>query len=177
MARRVRRTSGPLDLRTQAILRAVIEEYVTTATPVGSQALVERYGLGVSSATVRSVLAERLRPATAHPRREHRDGNGQAGLPPAGTGVSGDASSARNGQRGCGDGNTDDGADGATRADGWRDAGRLRSDAQLPTDWAGVEAAVAAAVTYALAYTGLADSYSLHIDYRNVPVHEGFEHD
>jgi len=29
--------------------------------------------------------------------------------------------------------------------------------------------------TYALAYTGLADSYSLHIDYRNVPVHEGHE--
>src|SRR6266576_2286397 len=42
----------------QAILRAVIEEYVTSATPVGSQALVERYGLGVSSATVRSILAE-----------------------------------------------------------------------------------------------------------------------
>ena len=58
MARRVRRTSGPLDLRTQAILRAVIEEYVTTATPVGSQALVERYHLGVSSATVRHILAE-----------------------------------------------------------------------------------------------------------------------
>ena len=58
MARRPRRPIGPLDLRTQAILRAVIEEYVTTATPVGSQALVERYGLGVSSATVRSILAE-----------------------------------------------------------------------------------------------------------------------
>lgn len=58
MARRNRRPLGPLDLRTQAILRAVIEEYVTTATPVGSQALVERYGLGVSSATVRSILAE-----------------------------------------------------------------------------------------------------------------------
>ena len=43
LARRVRRSSGPLDLRSQAILRAVIEEYVTTATPVGSQALVERY--------------------------------------------------------------------------------------------------------------------------------------
>ena len=27
-------------------------------SPVGSQALVERYGLGVSSATVRSILAE-----------------------------------------------------------------------------------------------------------------------
>ncbi len=58
MARRTRRPLGPLDLRTQAILRAVIEEYVTTATPVGSQALVERYRLGVSSATVRSILAE-----------------------------------------------------------------------------------------------------------------------
>jgi heat-inducible transcriptional repressor len=58
VARRIRRTSGPLDLRTQAILRAVIEEYVATATPVGSAALVERYGLGVSSATVRNVLAE-----------------------------------------------------------------------------------------------------------------------
>jgi heat-inducible transcriptional repressor len=58
LARRPRRPLGPLDLRTQAILRAVIEEYVTTATPVGSQALVERYRLGVSSATVRSILAE-----------------------------------------------------------------------------------------------------------------------
>ena len=58
MARRNRRPLGPLDLRTQAILRAVIEEYVTTASPVGSQALVERYHLGVSSATVRSILAE-----------------------------------------------------------------------------------------------------------------------
>ena len=58
MARRVKRTTGPLDLREQAILRAVIEEYVTTALPVGSVALVERYGLGVSSATVRSILAE-----------------------------------------------------------------------------------------------------------------------
>ena len=58
MARRIRRTLGPLDLRSQAILRAVIEEYVTTAQPVGSQALVERHGLGVSSATVRSILAD-----------------------------------------------------------------------------------------------------------------------
>ena len=58
MARRVRRPLGPLDLRSQAILRAVIEEYVSTAQPVGSQALVDRYGLGVSSATVRNILAE-----------------------------------------------------------------------------------------------------------------------
>jgi heat-inducible transcriptional repressor len=46
-----------LDLRSQAILRAVIEEYVTTAQPVGSLALVERYALGVSSATGRNILA------------------------------------------------------------------------------------------------------------------------
>jgi heat-inducible transcriptional repressor len=56
--RRARRSTGPLDLRTQAILRAVIEEYVTTASPVGSGALVQRYGLDVSSATVRNILAE-----------------------------------------------------------------------------------------------------------------------
>src|SRR6187200_3529583 len=47
-----------MDLRAAAILRAVIKEYVTTATPVGSQALVDRYRLGVSSATVRNILAE-----------------------------------------------------------------------------------------------------------------------
>jgi heat-inducible transcriptional repressor len=58
LARRIRRSIGPLDLRAQAILRAVIEEYVTSATPVGSQALVDRYRLGVSSATVRNILAE-----------------------------------------------------------------------------------------------------------------------
>ena len=58
MVRRIRRSTGPLDLRSQAILRAVIEEYVTTATPVGSQALVDRYSLRVSSATVRNILAE-----------------------------------------------------------------------------------------------------------------------
>ncbi|MGZ6339321.1 MAG: heat-inducible transcriptional repressor HrcA [Candidatus Limnocylindrales bacterium] len=58
MARRPHRTIGPLDLRAQAILRAAIEEYVVSATPVSSQALVERYRLGVSSATVRNVLAE-----------------------------------------------------------------------------------------------------------------------
>jgi serine/threonine-protein kinase len=37
------------------------------------------------------------------------------------------------------------------------------------------EEAIALDPRYALAYTGLADSYSLHIDYRNVPVHEGHQ--
>ena len=48
MARRKDRPTGPLEPRSQAILRAVIEEYIVTAEPVGSQTLVERYGLAVS---------------------------------------------------------------------------------------------------------------------------------
>jgi heat-inducible transcriptional repressor len=52
------RTSGSLDPRAEAVLRAVIDEYVITATPVGSNSLVERYGFGVSSATVRNILAD-----------------------------------------------------------------------------------------------------------------------
>jgi heat-inducible transcriptional repressor len=58
MARRKDRPSGPLDERARDILRAVIEEYIATATPVGSHALVERRGLAVSPATVRNVMAE-----------------------------------------------------------------------------------------------------------------------
>jgi len=57
MARRKDRP-GPLEPRSEAILRAIIDEYVATATPVGSFALVSRYPLGVSSATVRNVMAE-----------------------------------------------------------------------------------------------------------------------
>jgi serine/threonine-protein kinase len=37
------------------------------------------------------------------------------------------------------------------------------------------EQAIAEDPNYALAYTGLADCYSLHVDYRSVPVVEGFE--
>lgn len=36
------------------------------------------------------------------------------------------------------------------------------------------EQAIAVDPSYALAYTGLADSYALHVDYRSVPVDEGF---
>ena len=58
MPRRIRHDIGPLDMRQQAVLQAVIEEYVSSATPVGSATIVDRYRLGVSSATVRNVLAE-----------------------------------------------------------------------------------------------------------------------
>ena len=50
--------SSGLDARKQTILRAVVVEYVAGAEPVGSSQLVERYGLGVKSATVRNELAE-----------------------------------------------------------------------------------------------------------------------
>jgi heat-inducible transcriptional repressor len=58
MARRPRRTNDSLDERSGSILRAVIDEYVTSAVPVSSGSLVAHYPLGVSSATVRSILAE-----------------------------------------------------------------------------------------------------------------------
>jgi heat-inducible transcriptional repressor len=50
---------GPdLSERQRQILVCVIEEYVATGQPVGSKHLVERAGMRVSSATVRSELAE-----------------------------------------------------------------------------------------------------------------------
>ena len=58
MARRPRRTVGSLDSRSDAILRAVIDEYVISAMPVSSGSLVEHYPLGVSSATVRNILSD-----------------------------------------------------------------------------------------------------------------------
>ena len=47
---------GPMDLdeRKAAILRAVVEEYIETAEPVGSQRVARSRRLGVSSATVRN---------------------------------------------------------------------------------------------------------------------------
>ena len=45
------------DERRHAVLRAIVEDYVATQEPVGSKALVERHGLGVSPATVRNDMA------------------------------------------------------------------------------------------------------------------------
>ena len=43
--------------RRLAVLRAIVEDYVSTREPVGSKALVERHHLGVSPATVRNDMA------------------------------------------------------------------------------------------------------------------------
>jgi len=45
-----------LSSRRQAVLAALVAEYVNTGQPVGSRALVERHALGCSPATVRSEL-------------------------------------------------------------------------------------------------------------------------
>src|SRR6266581_3510566 len=47
-----------MENRKQAILRAVVHEFTTNAVPVGSQALQSRYFVNLSSATIRSELAE-----------------------------------------------------------------------------------------------------------------------
>ena len=47
-----------MENRKQAILRAVVHEFTTSAVPVGSQALQSRYFVNLSSATIRSELAD-----------------------------------------------------------------------------------------------------------------------
>ncbi len=46
-----------LEDRRLAVLRAIVEDYVSTHEPVGSKALVERHHLGVSPATIRNDMA------------------------------------------------------------------------------------------------------------------------
>jgi heat-inducible transcriptional repressor len=45
------------DERRFAVLRAIVADYVSTHEPVGSKVIVDRYNLGVSSATVRNDMA------------------------------------------------------------------------------------------------------------------------
>ena len=39
------------------ILRAIVDEYVATQEPVGSKAIADRHGLGISPATIRNEMA------------------------------------------------------------------------------------------------------------------------
>ena len=52
------RPVSELTERQRTVLRAVVEDYVRNAAPVGSKNLVARWGMGVSSATIRSAMAE-----------------------------------------------------------------------------------------------------------------------
>ncbi|MGH8875748.1 MAG: heat-inducible transcriptional repressor HrcA [Stackebrandtia sp.] len=46
-----------IDERKLDVLRAIVEDYVSTKEPVGSKSLVHRHALGVSSATIRNDMA------------------------------------------------------------------------------------------------------------------------
>jgi len=50
-------SSDPVADRRKELLRIVVQEYVDTAQPVASRAIVEKYNLGVSPATVRNDMA------------------------------------------------------------------------------------------------------------------------
>ena len=47
-----------LDDRKKKVLQAIVEEYIYTAEPVSSKALIEKYDLNCSSATIRNEMAE-----------------------------------------------------------------------------------------------------------------------
>ena len=47
-----------LDDRKKRILQAVVQDYISSAEPVGSRTLARKYDLGVSSATIRNEMAD-----------------------------------------------------------------------------------------------------------------------
>ena len=47
-----------LDERKKKVLQAIVEEYINTAEPVSSNALISKYGLECSSATIRNEMAD-----------------------------------------------------------------------------------------------------------------------
>lgn len=47
-----------LDERKRRILHAIIDDYISTAEPVGSRTIARKYNLGVSSATIRNEMAD-----------------------------------------------------------------------------------------------------------------------
>ena len=47
-----------LDERKQRVLKAVIDDYIESAEPVGSRALARKHDLGVSPATIRNEMAD-----------------------------------------------------------------------------------------------------------------------
>ena len=50
--------SEVLDDRKSQVLRAVIEDYIETAEPVGSRTIARKHRLGVSPATIRNEMAD-----------------------------------------------------------------------------------------------------------------------
>ncbi|HTG01156.1 MAG TPA: heat-inducible transcriptional repressor HrcA [Nitrospirota bacterium] len=47
-----------LDERNRRVLQAVIDSYIASGAPIGSNVLVKQYGFGLSAATLRNIMAE-----------------------------------------------------------------------------------------------------------------------
>ena len=47
-----------LEDRNKKVLQAVIDSYIATGAPIGSNVLVKKYDFGLSSATLRNIMAE-----------------------------------------------------------------------------------------------------------------------
>src|SRR5688572_14772218 len=47
-----------LSERELRVLEAVVQSYIETAEPAGSQMIARRFGLGVSPATIRNIMSE-----------------------------------------------------------------------------------------------------------------------
>src|SRR5919202_5988075 len=47
-----------LSERELRVLEAVVQTYIETAEPAGSQTIARRFGLGVSPATIRNIMSE-----------------------------------------------------------------------------------------------------------------------
>ena len=45
-----------LNQREKAILRSIVQQFILTATPVGSRNITKKYDIGYSPATVRNIL-------------------------------------------------------------------------------------------------------------------------
>src|SRR6202167_4244490 len=54
---RAKEVNRMLDERKLAVLRAIVEDYVSSIERVGSKSLVDRHGLDVSPATIRNDMA------------------------------------------------------------------------------------------------------------------------
>src|ERR671927_934321 len=50
--------SDQLSPRELRVLEAVVQTYIETAEPAGSQTIARRFGLGVSAATIRNTMSE-----------------------------------------------------------------------------------------------------------------------
>ena len=50
------------------VLRVIVQDYVESSEPVGSKSIVDRYGFGVSAATIRNDMAPSRRTASSRPR-------------------------------------------------------------------------------------------------------------